>query len=408
MTLFSPWRSRRAEDETRVILFRARSRSKLGTPRMIRFPLLAAVIGLWVAVGTTRAELPAGAKAAIDQGLAALEAKDFRQADECFQQARALGPAADVYAALGWAEAKVPGRELRAICWLAASLAARPPAADAGAIKGEIDRLQASSRARILALAQSAQEAAEAMPAGEARDRALSGVAGIWTTLGDGIRAHEAIDLIDADAEAMPSGETRDQLLRSAAALWEKLGDETQARKIIDRIDGKGPKSDALSTLACAYSEKAARQFEAGDPAGAQESMAQAQSAAALMPWRSDTYPQYRIATTYLQIARQQVRTSDFAGARASIATAQTLGDANFAHCRAALRARGIIARIARRGQESSAHLGRHRWVVERTLAWLNRFRRLRVRYERRADIYQAFLTLGCVLICHNHLERFC
>ena len=51
--------------------------------------------------------------------------------------------------------------------------------------------------------------------------------------------------------------------------------------------------------------------------------------------------------------------------------------------------------RIARRGRDSSQHLGRHRWVVERTFAWLNRFRRLRVRYERRADIHQAFLTLG-------------
>ena len=80
----------------------------------------------------------------------------------------------------------------------------------------------------------------------------------------------------------------------------------------------------------------------------------------------------------------------------------------DFARCRAALRARGIQARIARRGQDGSQRLGCHRWVVERTLAWLNRFRRLRVRYERRADIHQAFLTLGCVLICHNHLQRFC
>jgi hypothetical protein len=38
--------------------------------------------------------------------------------------------------------------------------------------------------------------------------------------------------------------------------------------------------------------------------------------------------------------------------------------------------------------------------VVERTLSWLNRFRRLKVRYERRADIHQAFLSLGCALIC--------
>jgi transposase len=46
--------------------------------------------------------------------------------------------------------------------------------------------------------------------------------------------------------------------------------------------------------------------------------------------------------------------------------------------------------------------------VVERMLAWLNRFRRLTIRYERRADIHQAFLTLGCALICFNQLQRFC
>jgi transposase len=42
--------------------------------------------------------------------------------------------------------------------------------------------------------------------------------------------------------------------------------------------------------------------------------------------------------------------------------------------------------------------------VVERTLAWLNRYRRLTIRYERRADIHQAFLTLGGALICFDHL----
>jgi Transposase DDE domain len=37
----------------------------------------------------------------------------------------------------------------------------------------------------------------------------------------------------------------------------------------------------------------------------------------------------------------------------------------------------------------------RWRWVVERTFAWLNQFRRLRVRYDKRADIHEAFLSLG-------------
>lgn len=76
---------------------------------------------------------------------------------------------------------------------------------------------------------------------------------------------------------------------------------------------------------------------------------------------------------------------------------------------KAALRRRGITPRIARKGVESKERLGRHRWVVERTHSWLNRFRRLKVRYERRADIYEAFLKIGCALICLNFIEKwFC
>jgi transposase len=42
--------------------------------------------------------------------------------------------------------------------------------------------------------------------------------------------------------------------------------------------------------------------------------------------------------------------------------------------------------------------------VVERTLAWLAKYRRLTIRYERRDDIHEAFLYLGCPLICLNYL----
>jgi transposase len=72
--------------------------------------------------------------------------------------------------------------------------------------------------------------------------------------------------------------------------------------------------------------------------------------------------------------------------------------------CRQFLHRRHIQVRIARKGFESSQRLGRHRWVVERTLAWLSRYRRLTIRYERREEIHRAFLTLGCALICFNHL----
>jgi transposase len=78
----------------------------------------------------------------------------------------------------------------------------------------------------------------------------------------------------------------------------------------------------------------------------------------------------------------------------------------DYPRCRRALTQRRIKVRIARKGVERSERLGRHRWVVERTLAWLNRYRRLTVRYERRADIHQAFLTLGCCLICFNAIPQ--
>jgi transposase len=72
--------------------------------------------------------------------------------------------------------------------------------------------------------------------------------------------------------------------------------------------------------------------------------------------------------------------------------------------CKEALRKRSIKSRIARKGIESSKKLGRHRWIVERTLAWLAKYRRLTIRYERRDDIHEAFLHLGCSLICLNYL----
>lgn len=74
----------------------------------------------------------------------------------------------------------------------------------------------------------------------------------------------------------------------------------------------------------------------------------------------------------------------------------------DFGVYRRSLRARGIVPRIARRGIEAKERLGRYRWVVERVFAWLNQFKRLAIRYERRADIHEAFLHLGCSLICLN------
>lgn len=78
------------------------------------------------------------------------------------------------------------------------------------------------------------------------------------------------------------------------------------------------------------------------------------------------------------------------------------------AKIRQPLRKRGIQPFIAKRNTEHGSGLGKHRWVVEGVFAWLFKFRRLRVRYEKRDDIHAAFLTLGCLLICWNRIEEFC
>jgi transposase len=73
---------------------------------------------------------------------------------------------------------------------------------------------------------------------------------------------------------------------------------------------------------------------------------------------------------------------------------------------RAAVAQRGIKVRIARKGVESSTRLGRHRWVIERTNAWLVTYRRPARRYERKAEHFHAFVTIACALICHSRLTK--
>jgi IS5 family transposase len=74
--------------------------------------------------------------------------------------------------------------------------------------------------------------------------------------------------------------------------------------------------------------------------------------------------------------------------------------------CRAYLRRRGIRPRIARRMIESSARLGRHRWMIERTGAWLGGWRWLRIRYERSSKRFYALVLLACAVICFNRLQQ--
>ncbi|MEU8377793.1 transposase [Streptosporangium sp. NPDC048865] len=75
-------------------------------------------------------------------------------------------------------------------------------------------------------------------------------------------------------------------------------------------------------------------------------------------------------------------------------------------HLRTFLRGRGIVPRIACRGVESSQRLGRHRWVVERTVSWLAGCRRLRRCHEGRTDHFGSFVALAAALICYRRISK--
>ena len=64
----------------------------------------------------------------------------------------------------------------------------------------------------------------------------------------------------------------------------------------------------------------------------------------------------------------------------------------------------GFTAHIRARGEEAQAikreaGFRARRWVVERTHSWLNRFRRILIRWEKKPENYLAFLHFACALI---------
>ncbi|CAM5362005.1 Transposase DDE domain-containing protein OS=Streptomyces aurantiogriseus OX=66870 GN=GCM10010251_43160 PE=4 SV=1 [Streptomyces aurantiogriseus] len=79
----------------------------------------------------------------------------------------------------------------------------------------------------------------------------------------------------------------------------------------------------------------------------------------------------------------------------------------HYDHLRRWLSQHGITDRIACKGIESSTRLGRHRWTIERTMAWLAGGRRLHRRYERKAEHFLAFTSIAArSLLCYRRLTK--
>jgi len=71
----------------------------------------------------------------------------------------------------------------------------------------------------------------------------------------------------------------------------------------------------------------------------------------------------------------------------------------------------GYEPHIRRIGEEKKDAKGRkrhkaRRWVVERTIGWLNRCRGILIRYEKKAENYLAVVQLACALLWYRRLHR--
>lgn len=78
----------------------------------------------------------------------------------------------------------------------------------------------------------------------------------------------------------------------------------------------------------------------------------------------------------------------------------------DYPRCRSYLHRRGIKVRIARRGIEDKTKLGCHRWVVERTFAWLLHSRRLARDYERLTSTDEALIYATMTRLMARRLAR--
>lgn len=64
----------------------------------------------------------------------------------------------------------------------------------------------------------------------------------------------------------------------------------------------------------------------------------------------------------------------------------------------------GIQCEIPQRNDGKAKGLGKKRWQVERTIAWLKQYRRIGIRRERSGLNYDSLVTLACALICYKQL----
>ncbi len=244
-----------------------------GVSWRLSISLLLVLLGAFPCLSQTgvSAPLPPAAQEALNKGIIAAKMPDYLLAIRFFEEARKLAPEAPViYLNMGLAESRIPGRELRAIAWFAAYLAAYPDAPNAEAVKGQIAVLEVKNQSNVSNFIKSVQAAAIQM-----------------------------------------SGYKKISALQRVAELWAKAGDITAALNTADLCDEGRDKGQSF-----AYATVSGVQAESGDIEGAQKTADMiAQQTGDMTPNDMERVRSYTVYS-HLAIAEAQATADNFAGAQ--------------------------------------------------------------------------------------------
>jgi hypothetical protein len=305
------------------------------------------------------ASLPAEAQQALDKGLAAAKQQQWEIAIQNLQDARKIAPdAPEIFYDLGLAESKIAGRELRAVAWFGAYLAASPDAPNAAAVKNFIAALRIKIKGNIDTLIKAAELADNSLPDTPIRhDGGLSGketnkpdqdrimslyeVANLWASVGRSANAIEAAhrigragynetrsmsEIVTTQAE---SGYIDDAIKTAAdfdddyysysaklaiAAAQAKAGDRTTARATLMSAQARLFKEKSGYLRNGLGKDIAKAQANIGDFSGAEKTVE-------IMPGPAAK------AEAHLAIAEAQIKAGDVAAAQARLAAAQKATD---------------------------------------------------------------------------------
>ena len=234
------------------------------------------------APAATPAPLAPEAQEALKKGVIAAQQQEWDIAIQSFQEARKSAPDAPVlFYNLGLAESKIPGRELRAIAWFGAYLAAAPNAPNAAAVNDAIVGLQIKNQGNLNRLIETVQNA---VPQKDYFDSTRFGwVAGLWAENGNMTAALKIVastedyfkDLAfrspgeDSQGISLTERGNKDQEYLYIAEGQAEAGDIAGAQKSADLIENGILKSRAQGAIAV-------EQIKASDVEGAEKTFASA------------------------------------------------------------------------------------------------------------------------------------